>query len=389
MDAKYKELLHRCFRCGWCKLPTNYADFNCPAYLMNRFESFSPGGRMWLVRAWIEGEIEDSERFRQVLFSCVTCGNCVEACAMDRIRDRLVDIFVAARRDLVEGGRIPPGVRDHFKAVSVSGNPYKRPRAEAGRWAEGLGIPEYNGQEYLLFAGNVAAFDEPGMRMARSIARLFRHSGLSFGILGAEEQDDGNDLRAAGEQGLADHVAALNVETFNRRGVQKIITVSPHSFHAMRRDYPRLGGRYEVYHYSQVLAMLISTGAILPGELRVKATYHDPCYLGRWNKEYYSSRLVLGSIRGITLTEMDRSMNNALCCGGGGGNFFTDLLGSGPDLASRVRVRDALDAGAGIIAVSCPQCYRMLEDAVKAEGLDDRLKVSDLAGLVSDSMGTF
>jgi Fe-S oxidoreductase len=387
MDSEYRDILHRCFRCGWCKLPTNYADFNCPAYLKHRFESFASGGRMWLIRAWIEGEIAPSERFNQILFSCVTCGNCVEACAMDKIKDKLVDVFIAARRDLVEEGRIPPGVRDYFKAVSISGNPYKKSAEETGLWAGDLDIEEYNGHEYLLYAGSVASFDDLGMRMARSAAALFKQAGLSFGILKGEEVDDGNDLRASGEQALADFLASRNIETFNRKGVRKIITLSPHSFHAMRKDYPALGGTYEVYHYSQVLALLIEKGALVPGELGAGVTYHDPCYLGRWNKEYFSSRRVLNGVRGITVLEMDRSMQNALCCGGGGGNFFTDILGTGRDLSSRARVREALDTGAGTLVVSCPQCYRMLDDAVKAEGAQDRLKISDLAEIVSVSIG--
>jgi Fe-S oxidoreductase len=305
---------------------------------------------------------------------------------MDKIRDKLVDVFIAARRDLVEAGRIPPQVRDYFKAVSISGNPYKRPQEETGLWAKGLGIEEYNGQEYLFYAGSVASFDDLGTRMARAAAALFRQAGLSFGILGSEEADDGNDVRASGEQGLADVVAGRNIGTFNGRGIKKIITISPHAFHAMRKDYPPLGGNYEVYHYSQILALLIVKGALVPGEYRADVTYHDPCYLGRWNKEYFSSRRVLGAIKGVKVLEMDRSMHNSLCCGGGGGNFFTDILGTGHDLSSRARVREALDTGAGIMAVSCPQCYRMLDDAVKAEGAEDLIQVRDLAEIVSGSI---
>jgi len=386
MDRQYADILHRCFRCGWCKLPTNYIDINCPAYLKHPFESFSSGGRMWLIRAWLEGEIAPSDRFSQILFSCAACGNCVEACAMEKIRDKLVDVFVAARRDLVEEGKVPPRVRDYFKAVSVSGNPYRRPQEDAGLWARDLDINEYDGQEYLLFAGSVAAFDDPGMRMARAASVLFKQAGLSFGVLGGQEADDGNDLRILGEQGLADLVAGKNIETFNRKGVKKIITLSPHSFHTMRKDYPVLGGIYEVYHYSQILALLITKGALKPGESRAIVTYHDPCYLGRWNKEYFSSRRILSSIRGITVREMDRAMQNALCCGGGGGNFFTDILGSGRGFSGDARVREALDTGAGIIAVSCPQCYRMLEDAVKAQGAEDRIQVRDLSEVVSASI---
>jgi len=123
----------------------------------------------------------------------------------------------------------------------------------------------------------------------------------------------------------------------------------------------------------------------LPGTLGAKVTYHDPCYLGRWNNEYFAPRRILGSIKGIELVEMDRNMNNALCCGGGGGNFFTDILGTGQDASSRARVRDALDTGAEIIAVACPQCYKMLDDAIKAEVVQDRIQIRDIAALVNEA----
>jgi len=384
MDKEYTDIIHRCFRCGWCKLPTAYQDFNCPAYLKYRFESFASGGRMWLIRAWINGEIEPSERFKEILFSCVTCKNCVEACALPKIKDKLVDLFIAARQDLVEQGAIPPSVRDYLKAVSVNGNPYKIPQEQRGAWADGLGIERYEDQEYLLYVGDVGSYDELGMKMAGSTARLLRSAGLSFGILAEEETSDGNDVRAVGEKGLADYLAQANIGTFKDKGVKKIITLSPHGYNALKNVYPALGGQFEVFHYSQVLSSL-PADRIHAGRYEKKVTYHDPCYLGRWNNEYFAPRRLLGSIPGLTLVEMERNMNNALCCGGGGGNFFTDILGTGPDLSSRARVREAIGAGAEIIAVACPQCYKMLDDAVKDEGVQERIRVKDIASILLES----
>ena len=388
MNSEYAELLHRCFRCGWCKLPTNYQDFNCPAYLKYRFESFSSGGRMWLLRAWLDGEIETSDRFSQIMFSCVTCRNCVEACALPKIKDKLVDIFIDARSDLVEQGKIPPAVRDYLKAMSVNGNPYKMPQERRGAWADGLGIDRYTDQEYLFYVGDVGSYDELGMKMARSVAGLFTSAGVSFGILSDEEMSDGNDVRAVGEKGLADYLAQTNIEMFNKKGVKKIITLSPHGYNAFRNEYPSLGANYEVYHYTQIINLLLGS-TISPGTLGAKVTYHDPCYLGRWNNEYFAPRRILGSIKGIELAEMDRNMNNALCCGGGGGNFFTDMLGTGKDASSRARVREALDTEAEIIAVACPQCYKMLDDAIKAEGAQNTIKVKEVSQLVRESQGVY
>ncbi len=384
MKKEYADIIHRCFRCGWCKLPLNFKDFNCPSYLKYRFESFSSGGRLWLIRAWMNGEIQTSERFAKILFSCVTCKNCVEACAMPKIRQYLVDMVIAAREDMVEQGVIPPGVRDYLKAVSISGNAYKMPQEQRAIWADGLDIPLYSGQEYLFYVGDVGSYDEVGKKMARSVAMLLKKADISFGILASDEITDGNEVKTLGEAGLFEQIASQNIEKFKGLGVRKIITLSPHAFNSMKNEYPKLGGNFDVYHYTQVLNAAIKD--ISMAEVDLKVTYHDPCYLGRWNNEYWAPRSVLRSVPGLELVEMDRNMQNALCCGGGGGNFFTDILGTGPDSSSRVRVKEAIDTGASVLAVACPICYRMLSDAVKAEGLEDRIEVRDIADIVNDAV---
>ena len=381
MESAYRDILHRCFRCGWCKFPLNYADFNCPAYLKYRFDSFYPGGRMWLIRAWRNGEIKTSARLGQILFSCVTCRNCAEACAIPEVRDRLVDVFIEARAEMVEQGIIPPEVRDYFKALSVNGNPYKLPAEERAKWAEGLNLPEFAGQEYLFSVSDEGAFDELGKRMARSVAGLMLRAGVSFGILGAEEISDGNDVLALGEKGLSACLAEQNIALMKGRGVKKVIALSPHAFNVMKNEYPKYGSTVGVYHYTQILVSLMDK--LAPAFTSAKVvTYHDPCYLGRWNNEYNAPRAILKTIKGLRLVEMDRSGQNALCCGGGGGNFFTDMLGSGPDLSSRARVRDAVACGADILAVACPQCYRMLSDAVDAEGVHEKIRVMELSEII-------
>ena len=381
---KYEELLHRCFRCGWCKLPVNYTDFNCPSYLQYRFESFSAGGRMWLIRAWQEGELKAGERLARILFTCVTCKNCVQACALPGIRDHLVDIFMAAKGELAEQGIVPPAVRDYLKAMQTYGNPYKRPDEERAAWAEGLDLPRYAGQEYLFYVGDEGSFDEQGIRMARASAQLLRKTGVDFGILAEAEISDGNDIRAAGEESLAKALAERLIDRFNVLKVKKIVTLSPHAFNIMKTDYPGWGGAFTVQHVTQVLAPLIRK---LPlKETALKVTYHDSCYLGRWQGEYEAPRVTLKAIPGLTLAEMTRNRQNALCCGGGGGNFFTDILGHGADQAARARVREAAETGAEVLAVACPLCLKMLDDAVKAEGLDDRLRVRDMATLLLEAV---
>ena len=382
---KYADIVHRCFRCGYCKFTSDYTDFNCPTYRKFRFETYSPGGRMWLIRAWLNDEIKNSDRFQEILFSCATCANCVEHCVFTFSED-LVNIFISAREEMVNDGIIPPPVRDYLKNININGNPYKEPASERGKWAEGTLVETYKDQEYLFYIGCVGSYDERGKKIARAVGNLLLKAGLSIGILGDKENCDGNEVRTLGEAGLFQFLAEKNIALFRDLGVKKIITLDPHAFNTFKKDYPALDGEFEVYHYTQILAPLIQSGKIPLKGLNDKITYHDPCYLGRHNGEYNAPRKILKAIPGIELVEMDRSRENAFCCGGGGGNFFTDILGGGEDSPSRIRVKEALDTGAGIIAVACPQCAKMLDDAVKIEQLDDRLKVMDVAEIVTNCL---
>ncbi len=379
---KQSEILHRCFRCGYCKLPSSYLDLNCPSYLKYRFETYSPGGRLWLLRALLNGEIQSSARLSEILFSCAACGNCTEHCVFPKFKDYLLDAFIAGREELMSEGAIPSTVKDYLESVRLYGNPYKLPEAERGNWADTLDLEAYEDQEYLFYVGCVGSCDERGQQMARAVASLLRELGVSFGILGADERCDGNEVRAMGESGLFELIATQNLRKFQEAGIKKIITLSPHAYNAIKNEYPGSDEILEVHHYSQILQQLMDKGTSAPADKPLRVTFHDPCYLGRHNKEYMAPRRVLGALRGVELIEMDRSMADALCCGGGGGNFFTDLLGGGADSPSRVRVREAAQTGAEILAVACPKCAKMLEDAIKSESLEKRLRVMDLAEIV-------
>ena len=383
---EHGNLVHRCFRCGYCKFPSDYVDFNCPSYQAARFDTYSSGGRMWLIRAWLNDEIRTSPHFADILYSCTACGNCTVQCVYPGFKDQLLDIFEETKAELVGEGLIPPLARDYFKAVSVNGNPYKLPQEERAKWADGAGIPDYDGQDYLFYVGCVGAYDEIGMKMARAVGTLLAESGVSLGILGRNEGCDGNEVRIMGETGLFSKLAEENIRTFKERGVKKIITLDPHSMNTFRKDYPGLGGKYMVFHYTQILDGLLREGRIKPAESRVTVTYHDPCYLGRHHHIFDPPRSVLKGIPGLNLVEMRRNRLNAFCCGGGGGNFFTDLNGPGEDSPGRVRVREALETGASIMAVACPQCAKMLDDAVKSEDAEDRLAIKDVAQVVADAM---
>ena len=382
-QIEHANIVHRCFRCGYCKFPEDYVDFNCPSYKAFGWDTFSPGGRMWLIRAWLNKELETSLHFSRILYSCVACGNCKDQCVYPRFKDYLLNVFEEAKAELVNEGRIPPEVRDYFKAVSVNGNPYKQPQEERGQWADGLGLKEFTDQEYLFYVGCVGSYDEVGQRMARSVGQLLSETGVSIGILGKEETCDGHEVKVLGETGLFTALAEENIMKFKKKGIEKIITLDPHALNVFRKDYPKLRGNFKVFHYTEILSQLIRNNQIPLSNYQAKVTYHDPCNLGRHNLILEPPREVLKGLPGIELVEMRRNGLSAFCCGGGGGNFFTDMVGSGENNPARIRIKEALDTGAEIVAVACPQCAKMLDDAVKSEGREDRLEVLDLSEIVN------
>jgi Fe-S oxidoreductase len=351
-----------------------------------RFDTFAPGGRMWLIRAWLQGDIQNSERFQEILYSCATCGSCVEHCAFI-FKEDLVDIFIAAREEIVGLGHIPPIVRDYFKSIHIHGNPFKLPAKERGDWANDIPVEPYDGQEYLLYIGCVGSYDERGKKISQALGTLLSQAGVSFGILGDHEICDGNEVRVLGETGLFEYLATANIGLFRKQGIRKIITLDPHAYNVFRAEYPALGAELEVFHYTQILASVLKDNRLALKGFEAKVTYHDPCYLGRHNGEYRAPRQILAAIPGIDLLEMRQSKENAFCCGGGGGNFFTDILGGGEDSPNRIRTRHAMETGASILAVSCPQCAKMLEDAIKVEDPQAKIEVMDIAELVLKAIG--
>ena len=376
---EYAEILHRCFRCGYCKLPSDYSDINCPSYLKFRFETYSPGGRMWLLRALLNNEIEPTQRLAQILFSCTSCKNCVENCAFPEFKEDLLNIFISGKNELINANVLPTKVKMYFESIHLHGNPYKLLQKNRANWVEDLNIEPFKNQPYLFYVGCVGSYDDNGRQMAYHTAKLMTEWGVSFGILGENESCDGNEVKSMGEEDLFQDIAEKNIHKFDQLGVKNIITLSPHAYHTFKNDYPLLGGKYNVFHYSHILKDNQNKKENEKSKSSVKVTFHDPCYLGRHNNEYQAPRDLLSRMPHIELVEMKRTFNNTLCCGGGGGNFFTDILGGGPDSPARVRIREALETGAEALVVSCPQCLLMFEDAVKSEAAGENFRILDLA----------
>jgi Fe-S oxidoreductase len=346
-------------------------------------ESYSAGGRLWLIRAWLNNEIEWSPHLATIVYSCVSCKNCVEKCPHS-FKDDLVNMVVAAKTVMIDQGKVPKPVTDFLTNVQLHGNPYGLPAKKREAWMAGLDLAPYKGQDYLFFVGCEGAYDSRAQEAARATAALLNKAGVSFGVLGSREISDGNEVDMMGEDALLEDLARKNIALFSALGVQRIITLSPHAYNVFKNRYPEFGGTFEVFHHSQVLAGLVKKGKLsIPEQPDMRITFHDPCFLGRWNQEYNAPRKVLGAVPGATLLEMQRSRQGALCCGGGAGNFLTDFLGSSQDSPARIRAREAGNTGASVLAVACPNCLTMLEDAVKVEGLERKIKVLDISEIVS------
>lgn len=381
MLKDYRDTIYHCLKCGACRLAYGVYAPICPSGIKFGFDSHYAIGRISLARAVLDNEIKiDSDLMRRV-YTCTSCGACDEQCH-DAVGIDPLQVIEELKYAAVEVGMIPPEVRDFLKHMNVHGNPYLLPSEDRGKWAEGTRVERFSGQDYLFYVGDVGSYDERAQKIARSVVELLLESGVSLGILGERELSDGNEVNRVGERGLYEYMAKANIELFQELGIGRIITLSPHAYNAFRNDYARWGGRYEVLHYSQVLARALEEGKIKPsgkGDLRV--TFHDPCFLGRHNHEYEAPRRVLNEIPGLETVEMERTMGDALCCGGGGGNFFTDMLGAGENSPSRIRVREALETGAQVIATACPKCFNMLDDAIKTEGAEEKIAVRDLSQL--------
>jgi Fe-S oxidoreductase len=292
-------------------------------------------------------------------------------------------MIVAAREEAVADGLVMPRVARFFQNIEAYGNPYRELRQNRGRWAEGTGIEPYNGQEFLFYVGCVGSFDEKGQRAARAVGELLLAAGVSFGVLGPDEECDGNEVRILGESRIFQTLRDKNSQLFQKAGVKKIITLSPHAYNVFRNEYP---DGFEVFHYAKILGELIEQGKLKPSsKLNMKVTYHDPCFLGRQAGEYEAPREILRAVTGLKLVEMARNRQNSFCCGGGSGNFYTDFFGGGPNSPSRIRVREAAQTGASILAVACPTCAVMLTEAVKDEGMAEELAVRDIAEIVKES----
>lgn len=241
--------------------------------------------------------------------------------------------------------------------------------------------------EYLFWVGCAGAYDDRYKKVTRAFAKILIHFKIDFGVLGNEERCTGDPARRAGNEMLFQMMALNNIEVLNSYDVKKIITICPHCYNVFKNDYPELGGNYEVIHHTQFLKELIDKKVIDVKDneyIGKMITYHDPCYLGRANDEYESARDVLKSI-GVSLVEMKRTKEKALCCGAGGSQMFKEAEKGDKEVFIE-RTEDALETKAGIIASSCPFCMTMLTDGLKYKNKEEEIFNFDVAELLANSL---
>ncbi|RLA82942.1 MAG: hypothetical protein DRG31_06750 [Deltaproteobacteria bacterium] len=370
MDLLERFSLYACLQCGKCT-------GGCPVSLRSPLNI-----RRIMREALLFGTQE--LLLRPELWDCTTCKACTLRCPRNLEPSELL---IALRGQLVESGRVPKPVMDALEATYVHGNPWGRARQKRADWAEGLGLkrlPEGGPAQGLYFVGCAPSYDPRLQPIAVNLSRMMRAAGLDFGILGTKESCCGNEIRRMGEEGLFEELRDQNGENFRSCQVSWIVTTSPHCFNTFKNEYELEG--IEVLHYTQLIERLIREGRLLPRRpLRLKVVYHDPCFLGKQNGVFDPPRAILGAIPGLQLLEFPRSREMILCCEGGGGRMWVEGSGTGTR-NSEIRVQEALQLGAEVIATACPFCLLTLEDALKTTGLEGRLRIMDITEILSQSL---
>ncbi|MFZ2463755.1 MAG: (Fe-S)-binding protein [Caldibacillus thermoamylovorans] len=327
------------------------------------------------------------------IWACTTCRNCEDQCpVMNEHVDKIIDL----RRYLVlTEGKMKPDAQRAIQNIEKQGNPWGLNKKDRENWRDlrdDVEIPtvkelKKKGEEfeYLFWVGSMGSYDNRSQKIALSFARLLNEAGVKFAILGNKERNSGDTARRLGNEFLFQELATKNIEEFEKNDVKKIITIDPHAYNIFKNEYPDFGLKAEVYHHTEILYDLVKKGKLKPiYEVNETITFHDSCYLGRYNEVYDPPREILKAIKGVKLVEMERNRETGMCCGAGGGLMWTE-----EDTGHRInvaRTEQALKVNPDIISSGCPYCLTMLSDGTKAKEVEETVKTYDVAEILEKAV---
>ena len=323
------------------------------------------------------------------LWKCTTCMNCLRVCPKEV---DMIKIMPAVREEAVMEAQVPDELQEAFENTFEYGNPLGESQRKRADWVQQAGVEvplmkDKRKTDILWFVECYPAYHQRGQEASSALARIFDRLGTDYGILGTEEKCSCDSQRMAGEVGLFEEFAETNIRTFSKYKFNKILVTDPHALNALKKEYPKHGGEYEVEHYTTFLAPLMEK-LELKNPLNIKVTFHDPCYLGRHNGEYEAPRKIIEALPGVELIEMWRCKEQSYCCGGGGGGMWLDgfMADHVNERLSENRVIEAVETGADVLVVCCPYEVSRFEDAVKSTGNEGKLLVKDIAELIDETM---
>jgi Fe-S oxidoreductase/nitrate reductase gamma subunit len=401
-DFTWKDILdaYTCTECGRCT-------DNCPAWHTEK--PLSPREIVVKLRHYASSEGKallngSSSNGREAatipgpewiteaeLWACTSCNACVEQCPL--FIDQMGKIM-EMRRFLTLEGRLTGSAAKTLQKLQTQGNPWGFSEGDRAKWISGYegvnvigesGVEDASAFDYIYWMGCYGGYDPRGQKIAQSIVSLLTQAGVSFAVLGPMESCTGDPARRLGEEALYQMLATQNIETLNGLKVKKVIANCPHCFNTIKNEYPQFGGNYEVIHHTQLLNDLVKQGRLKPTkEINQGVAYHDPCYLGRYNRVFDEPRELLQSIPGLRLIELDRRREKSFCCGAGGGKIWME------EDAPRVnwnRFEEVESKNPDTLAVACYFCDTMFEDASKHAG-NDKMEIKDISVILRESVET-
>ncbi|MEY9093945.1 heterodisulfide reductase-related iron-sulfur binding cluster [Paenibacillus sp. RC84] len=339
-----------------------------------------------------EMELVGDVMTEEEIWSCTTCRNCEDQCP---VANEHVDKIVDLRRHLVlMQGSMPHDGQRAMQNIERQGNPWGISRNDRAKWVQEIDpegelrvptVKENPEFDILFFVGSMGSYDNRSRKITRSLVRLMNEANVNFAILGNEEKNSGDTPRRLGNEFLFQQLCEENSKIFRKYGVRKIVTACPHTYNTLKNEYPEFGLEAEVLHHTELLDELVRTGKLTPRyEVNERITYHDSCYLGRYNNVYDQPRNVLKAIPGVELVEMTRSRENGMCCGAGGGMMWMEeTAGKRVNLA---RTEQALEVNPTVISSACPYCLTMMEDGTKMKEAEETVQTRDIAEILEESV---